>query len=113
LLIRIISRPSIRKKIIANMKSIFKIIVKQVNYYEDDLNKKFEGRVNVEIVEGKPSGNMKHYYTHQIAEYAKKHNYYFYSSLLRKNCLDFTSSDVFFAVRGANPSHALNVLFLS
>jgi hypothetical protein len=72
-----------QKTIFANMKSIFTILKERAGFYKDDLEKNFGGMVTVEIEICEPSGNKKHYYAHQIARYARKHNYYFNSSLPR------------------------------
>jgi len=72
-----------QKNIIANMKSIFTILKERAGFYKDDLEKNFGGMVTVEIEACEPSGTKEHYYAHQIAEYATKHNYYFNSSLSR------------------------------
>jgi hypothetical protein len=70
-----------QKIIIANMKSIFNIIKGRMDHYNEDLKKNFGDTIEIEACE--PSGDKEHYYSHQIAQYARKHKYYFNSSLSR------------------------------
>jgi hypothetical protein len=72
-----------QKTISANMKSIFAILKERTGFYKEDLEKNFGGMVTVENEACEPSGKKEHYYAHQIARYARKHNYYFNSSLSR------------------------------
>ncbi|MDR1858481.1 MAG: Fic family protein [Treponema sp.] len=67
-----------------NMHAIFALIKKQAEYYKDDLRSKLGETVAIEIESGDPSDKKEHYYSFQIARYAKKHKYYFNSSLPRR-----------------------------
>jgi len=72
-----------QQNVVNNMQSIFELIKKQAQSYKNDLLSKLGEKVTVEIASCDPSGKKEHFFSFQIAQYAKKHNYYFNSSLPR------------------------------
>jgi len=72
-----------QENIVNNMHAIFELIKEQVKSYENNLVSQLGETVSIETESCDPLGKKEHYYSHQIAQYAKKHEYYFNSSLSR------------------------------
>jgi hypothetical protein len=72
-----------RKEIARNMLDIFAVMKASTEKYGADIENQLGQTVKIEIEDCPPASDQQHYYTHQIAEYAGTHKYYFNSSLQR------------------------------
>jgi Fic family protein len=72
-----------QKDITKNMDAVFDILKERGEYLENDLRSKLCS-VELRVDFCSPDGADEHYYSFQIAQYAKEHNYYFNTSLPRR-----------------------------
>jgi Fic family protein len=72
-----------QERIAINMNKVFGIIQDQGEYFENNLKSSLEN-VTVIAESSSSDGKDEHYYSFQIAQYAKEHNYYFNTSLPRR-----------------------------
>jgi len=73
-----------QQNIVNNMQATFELIKEQTEDYKENLMSVLGETVAIEIESCDPSGEKEYFYTYQIARYAKKHEYYFNSSLPRR-----------------------------
>jgi len=73
-----------QQNIINKMQAAFELIKKQTVNYKESLTSVLGESVVIDIESCDPSGEKEYFYTHQIAQYAKNHKYYFNSSLPRR-----------------------------
>jgi Fic family protein len=78
-----LEREEREKRINKNRLDVFNYSVNTLNKYIGDIQQELGDLASITVFENKPNDEKYYYFTHQIAEYASHHDYYFNASLPR------------------------------
>lgn len=78
---RITAADQLNRRILQHMKDIFAIMQEELENYRDNLRKKLDDTINIDVNFCEPGGSNSYYYARQIIEYANYYDYYVNLSL--------------------------------